>query len=514
MIFKLEHYSVKYPEKEKKTLNDINLTVRRADKLLILGPSGCGKSTLLYSLAGIIPSLIYAETEGRFIRKTENIALVMQNPEAQMIAPTVEEELAFALENKGIEPAEIRKRIERIISEFKLDHLRERDPSSLSGGEMQQIALISALITEPDILLLDEPLSYLDQNASFNFLQKIRNLRKDMTMIIVDHRIQSFYDLVNDIIFLDKEGRISYKTAKDELVSCLEREHKIRKNLWLEDNLTFLFGDTIGKTNKYKEESRHKDYSEGTAIRVKNLNFSYNTDDKNHSYTLHEISMEIPIGKTIIITGPNGAGKTTLLDNIAAFYRQTFSSVEIEGKTLDIMTKKDIYSLMDYVPQNPEHFFLKDTVKEELSFAGRHKNKEEVFKIFNPNGLLEQNPYSLSEGEKRRLSIEILFLEKRNIILMDEPTYGLDFDSFVKLAEGIMELKKKRFTLLIATHNPDLIFLLADRVFFMKNGTLVFNGSPGEYRNFLEHYYHGPLLLYYIPTWERGEQPCCQKKEG
>lgn len=492
----LKDVSVTFPSQEQSILKNINIQINQGDRLLLVGRSGIGKSTLLYLLAGIIPEMIYAGIEGNILRNNFNTAIVMQNPPSQMVTPTVEQEIAFALENRGLPGKVIREKVDTALKSTGISSLRNKKPFQLSGGEMQKVSLTAAIASEPDLLLLDEPTSFLDGESADNLINLLNFLPAKIAVVVIEHKTELFLNFIHEILFINNSGNlIHYGNSYQNIVSEIKTDHRIDQDIPL----------YMHKQNYHKEIQTNS-----PLLKIDNLSFSYSKRGKK---VLKNISLDMHEGETIAIMGRNGSGKTTLLENIAGFYKQTKQSILFKGIRLNKYSKKVLYSSLSYLTQNPEYFFLYQTVREEINsirkdaardlikcktgknIPGKQNNKMAEDFI----DKLDQSPFSLSEGEKRRLTLNLALYENRKILLIDEPTYGLDSIFYHKIIKIFLSLKNANLLMLIVTHDPELAFTVADRVLFLNNGSLVFDGTPKQYINFIISNKNHLSAKWYLP---------------
>ena len=491
-VFTLTNLSFRYRGSPRIILKDVDLELTKGEKLLLLGPSGCGKSTLLLMLAGIIPEVIPGVIEGRIVRRTEKIGLVLQNPEAQMIAPTVEEEIAFGLENQGLDPKTIRRGVDEILERFGIAHLGKRPPSQISGGERQKVSLASVIAMNPEVLLLDEPTAYLDPASTEGFFQLLEGLDGKLSIVIVEHKLEHVYRFMDRYTSLDGEGRITERGSKPDF----------NKGVFLPWKLQDLGDSEINVDPRPKQErpAERRPTERRPILRIQDLSHSYEPSEA----VLQHISMELCEGETVTLMGPNGAGKTTLLEKTAGLLKNSSKCIWLGKTDITTLPEQRLYSEILLLPQNPEHFFLKESVAEELSLAQKGASADRVLEPFQLDNLLEQNPYRLSEGEKRRLTLACAILDGRPILLMDEPAYGLDYSAYEALVRALRKLKDSGISILMTTHSPELAFLISDRILFLDHGNLVFSGKPDEMIQ------HQPIpSSLYLPIWKR--TPCLKE---
>lgn len=437
--------------------------------MLISGPSGSGKSTLLLIMAGIIPDLIPGALDGRIDRNSGRLGIVLQNPEAQMVAPTVEEELAFGLENLGIPPEEMKKRIDTVLQQMDIVHLKHRLTGQLSGGERQKVSLASALTLEPTLLLLDEPTSYLDPQATRSFFAILKKMKSNLTVIIVEHKLEYVENLCDRFFELDEQGSLNNDYS-----------------------LKYLFASCIKPAVDLNIPAAALEEKE--VLKTEKLSHSY----RDEACALKENTFALKQGETLAVMGPNGSGKTTLLEKLSKILPVEQSTLWLNGRDLSSLNAEQIYSQLMLLPQNPEHMFLTESVKEELNLSS--SSIEAAAGQFRLENLLSQNPYSLSEGEKRRLTLACAFLDDRKIILLDEPTYSLDCSAFEALIQALKLLKENGASILMATHSPELAFLTADRFIILNEGKIAFIGTKEEMLAQEDEF-----IKYFIPYWERGK---------
>jgi energy-coupling factor transport system ATP-binding protein len=430
-------------------------------------------------LAGIIPEVIPGTVHGKIDRSTERIGLVLQNPEAQMIAPTVEEEIAFGMENQGIAPKIIQRRANEILESFGISHLREKSPTLISGGERQKVSLASVMALNPDVLLLDEPTAYLDPKSTDEFFQLLKRLHSGLSMVIVEHKLEHVYRFMHRFTILDGEGKTASQGSKDEF-----------------ERSSFLPWSLHHLANPNKGSGSTHEYNH-PVIQTKGLYHSYEPGEN----VLQDVSMELLRGETVTLMGPNGAGKTTLLEKIACLLKNSKDSIWLGETDVTALPAQKLFSELMLLPQNPEHFFLRESVEEEMELAHDSSSVDRASERFQLKNLRSQNPYRLSEGEKRRLTLACSFLDGRAILLMDEPAYGLDYSAYEALVQALRELKSKAVSIILATHSPELAFLVSDRIVFLDNGKVVFSGEPAEMLQRIDI----PSSLY-LPVWER--MPC------
>ena len=454
----------------------------------ISGPSGCGKSSILYFLDGLIPHMYEGKLEGKLYFKgediteklpkyrCENIGFVMQNPESQFCTFTVEEELAFGMENLGISVEEMKSRIKQGLNYVGMSGCESIDLNRLSGGQKQKIAIASILVMEPEVLLLDEPTANLDPISRKEIFCLISRLayEKKMTIIIVEHNLEEMLDQVDYILMLNGEGKViaSGKGAKVKQL-FFERQAVYEKNFsHLPENIS----------------------TQEVVLKIKDLGFAYPEPGKKTKIENRKIidglSLELRKQEFLAIVGENGVGKTTLMRLLFRIYERDAGSIELFGKKIELYKKKELYHQMGLVFQNPENQFITNAVEDEMMFSlKRVRISEEEKKLrvnemlqrFHLEGEIEKSPFVLSQGQKRRLSVASMLLTKQKILFLDEPTYGQDFENRHELMKDMCELVREGITIVMITHDLSLVRQYATRVVELASGKVICDLSTESY---------------------------------
>lgn len=445
----------------------------------INGPSGCGKSSILYLLDGLIPHMYEGTLEGSVWLEGEDITqmlprhrcrrigFVMQNPESQFCTFTVEEELAFGMENLGLDPSGIKTRIEKVLDYVGLKGFEEIDLNHLSGGQKQKIAIASVLAMEPEILLLDEPTANLDVRSRkeiFHLIGKIAK-EKNTTIIIVEHNIEELLTEVDMLFILDKQGNM---IAAGNTVDI---KHHLRRSLPIKP-----VGLEVGRGACEGKES---------VLQISDLRFSYPGNErrmvgeKEPSHILKGLNLEIHKQDFLAILGDNGVGKSTLLKLIFRILKQEGGSVRLYGKPLESYRTQELYRQVGLVFQNPESQFITNSVFDELMFslkqvkcskAEKERRVTDMLRQFDLQKEAEKSPFVLSQGQKRRLSVASMLLTEQRILFLDEPTYGQDFENRHELMQDMWQLIHKGITIAMITHDLSLVEQYATRVLEIKDG--------------------------------------------
>lgn len=437
-IFSLDALSFRFPEDEERTLTGISFSVHRSERLVLTGPSGCGKSTLLYLLNRLYPDNCDGLVDGEIMlfgkpaadyapgEINHRIATVFQDPDSQFCMPTVEEELAFTLENLHAPFVEMEPRITEVLELTGLTHLRRTVIQSLSGGMKQRVATACALIMDPEVLLLDEPLSHLDPYTAKQFVQWLEELQEqsNLTIIAVEHRLDSWGSFFGREIQMGCDGSI----VADQLFSP-------RQPVLFPERLSVVQPET--------------------ALRAEEL--SVNIKDKQ---LLSPLSFSVSRGEVMVIAGPNGSGKSTLMKSLCGIYKRTTGTIRSEG--------------IGYVPQSPEYLFLTQSVKQEVAYSGTSSQVQlrELMDSLRLEEIKDAHPFAISHGQKRRVAIAAMLADKRPVLLMDEPTSGQDAAALLELFDLIDQRSKAGTTFLIVTHDMEFAASLADSVLLIKDGRM------------------------------------------
>ncbi len=439
-LYKLRDFSFRYPFGNSVVNLPGDFTIKEGDILLLGGESGSGKSTLLYALKGFIPDIIFGKMNGEVTyngKKLKDwdklqltkIGFLFQNPASQMIQRTVRQELSFGMENLSIDPKTIRQKVKENAEKFEIENLLDRDVHTLSGGEKQKVALLSILLMDPDVLLFDEPTAFLDPSSAKHFVDLFHQIAHNKTIITVEHNLDYLKPHVNRSLFITRDGVISEQTLEN--INWQPRYKKIP---------TMQIGEEI--------------------LSIKNLNFAY---DKP---LLRNINLQINAGEIIAIKGDNGAGKSTLLKLISGLIKNYSGKITYKNKDIKKYHYKEYYKQISLLMQNPENHFIYDQVGKEI------EPESGILELSNLAGFELRNPFTLSEGEKRRLSLAILWSLPTKLMLFDEPTFGQDPTNKEKLINLISDMRKSGKSFLIVSHDLPFIEAVADKIYLLKEGTL------------------------------------------
>lgn len=507
--FKIENLSFTYPGKGQKTLDNINLTINPGEFVLLCGKSGCGKTTLLRLLKtslspfGTLGGSIY--WNGKLLgdssqkEQASGIGFVMQSPENQIVTDKVWHELAFGLESLGIKTPEIRARVSEMASFFGIQSWFYKNVTELSGGQKQLLNLASVMVMQPSVLILDEPTSQLDPIAAGEFLKTLEKINRELgtTVILTEHRLEDSFPLADRVIVMD-EGKIIADDSPKEVGNILKAlEHEMylalptpmKVHSGVENTLPCPitvregrhFLEEYSKLNTLNPEAIPKDAPQNnndTVIEIKDVWFRY---EKNLPDVVKGLNISINKGELFCVLGGNGTGKTTLLSLISGLSSAYRGDVLINGKS--ISKTKNLYTgLLGVLPQNPQSVFVKNTVYLDLmEMVSEEQKIQDVAKLCKIENLLESHPYDLSGGEQQRAALAKVLLMEPEILLLDEPTKGMDAHFKEEFAEILNSLKENGVTIFMVSHDIEFCAANANRCALMFDGSLTSVLAPREF---------------------------------
>ena len=434
-----QHVSFRYPDDEEAVFQDISFDIQVGERVVLTGPSGCGKSTLLYLMNRLYPSNCDGELSGSLKlwdkdaasyapgEINSRIATVFQDPDAQFCMPTVEQEMAFTLENLHVPRLEMERRITDILEMTGLTSLRKTNIHILSGGMKQRVATACAILMQPEVLLLDEPLAHLDPLSAREYVDWLDQLQVShaLTIVAVEHRLDLWGTFFDRALHVQSSGTypMEMNPTKDSMVFP-KRASSIQPEIAFEA-----------------------------------INVSVHVKGKQ---LLKDVSLRLQRGEIAVLAGPNGSGKSTFLKTVCGILKKSDGQIE-SG-----------HSFPGYVPQSPEHLFVTQRVEDEIRFSKRSDDAsvEDIMSRLRLDEIHDAHPFSVSHGQKRRVAIGAMLADKRPVLLLDEPTSGQDAAALEELFSLINARAKEGFAVLIVTHDMTFAAAIADTIFLLKDGEL------------------------------------------
>lgn len=496
----IENLSFKYRTRPELAIEDISFELKQGELLLIAGSSGCGKTTLARCINGLIPRSYRGERKGKALLYGRDVAemqiaemaqmvgTLLQDPERQIVASNVFNEIAFGPENLGMPREEIIERVDRVMKRLNLEYLLERETFNLSGGEKQKVALAGVLTMNPSILLLDEPLASLDPASVHEALQVFRSLADEgKTVILVEHRVEDALETNPDRLLYMEDGRIKYLGPIRDLPRSIDHRQVKLPAPWVVQRVKAM------EIPSAAPKQRVADRDESMIV-FEDVDFRYGEE---YPWILQNVNLTIYRGDLIALLGPNGAGKSTLVKHAIGLLKPTRGRVLVEGQDTRKMSVAQIARVLGYVFQSPTHMLYAPTVREELEFGPKNLNFElpqidksvdESLSTVNLKGLEEYPPLGLSFGQQKRTTIAAVLAMRSKILIMDEPTAGQDFANYTRFMEALCSSSNGAQSILSAhfdstlfiTHDLDLAVTYANRVLLFGDKHIVADGAPEE----------------------------------
>ncbi|HJS18643.1 MAG TPA: ABC transporter ATP-binding protein, partial [Anaerolineales bacterium] len=474
----------------------------RGEMLLIAGSSGCGKTTLARCINGLIPRSYRGRRDGRVLLQGRDVAemhisetaqtvgTLLQDPERQIVASSVFNEIAFGPENLGLPRHKIVERVDGALTRLKIEYLRDRETFNLSGGEKQKVALAGLLAMNPSILLLDEPLASLDPASAHEALEVFRSLADEgKTIVLIEHRVEDAIFAKPERFLYMEAGEVKYLGSIDDLPVEIDHNEVKLPAEWIVKRV-----QQMGEKPEKTEPGEGPEGGEPLVV-FENVDFRYSDETP---YILQNVNLQIQRGDLIAVLGPNGSGKSTLVKHAIGLLKPTSGRVLIEGGDTRSMSVAQIARTLGYVFQSPTHMLFAPTVREELEFGPQNldfkkelvqKTVTESVSTVNLNGLEEYPPLGLSFGQQKRTTIAAVLAMQSKIMIMDEPTAGQDYANYTHFmdamcrpaADGAKSLVASNFAAtLFITHDLDLAVTYANRVLLLGDRHIVADGRPQD----------------------------------
>lgn len=513
-MIRVEDLSFWYPESKEASLKNINITINEGEFVLIVGASGSGKSTLVRLFNRVIPDFYGGSIKGNVFLKGKNIreidkkdivtnvGMVYQHPEKQIVLQDVEREIAFGLENLNASLNKMKRNVCEAISFLNLSEVKDKVTTEISGGQKQRVAIASVVAMDPEIILFDEPISQLDPIAAEEVLNSIKRLNRDMgkTVVLVEQRLDKCFDMADRIIFME-DGKIIGEGNGECIPDNIDKKYFM-------PNISYIFKqagskvipvnvkearDMLKNNNFSNLDFNTKKYDENL-IEVKKLEFEYKKGNK----TLKGINFSLARGEVMAVMGENGAGKSTLFKIISGMIDKYKGEVKVKGDNLKKLSTRERIKAVGYLSQNPNDYLGRETVFDEVAYTLRNIGEYDINRVYeimkklNIDKFKDRNPRDLSGGEKQRVAIACTMVTNPEILILDEPTRGMDALSKENLGKIIQTLSEEGKSIIIITHDADFAADYADSVMLMFDGEAVARGSV--YDILYDSIYYSPQI--------------------
>ena len=516
-MISFKNFGFKYNNVVDKTLKNIDFTINKGEKVLIVGPSGSGKSTLSHCINGLIPFSYDGEFDGELkindiipykkslseISKT--VGTILQDQDSQFIGLSVGEDVAFNFENNAVPLHDMRVKVLNALELVNMVDFINHSPYELSGGQKQRVSLAGVLGSDAEVLLFDEPLANLDPASGKEIMSLINDIHEktNKTIIIVEHRIEDVLEQDFDKVVVIDKGLVQGIGTPDEILkSNLLPKCGLREPLYVEamklagcdisteDKLSDLH--SISENNKdilknwFKKESKSEvNNKEEKILEVKNLSFSY---DKRKS-NLNNLSFHLNKGEILAILGNNGAGKSTLCKAITGIVKYKEGNIFLNNECIDSWSIKKKGSSIGYVMQNPNQMISQHMIKDEIALGLKcrgfskeyiDEKVEEVLKICGLYPYRNWPVSALSYGQKKRVTIAAILAINPDVIILDEPTAGQDYKHYTEFMEFVKELSNKGISIIMVTHDMQLTLEYCDRAIVLSDGEKIADDKPSS----------------------------------
>lgn len=510
-MIRFEHVSYTYPGARNPVFTDVSFEIGVGEFVLVAGRSGAGKSTLLRCLNGLVPHFSGGLIGGRIwvadldpvqvgpAAMCEHVGFVFQDPEAQFVVDVVEDEIAFALENMALPRAVMQRRVEEVLELLNLTSLRMRPIETLSGGEKQRVAVAAALALRPDVLVLDEPTSQLDPDMARELLDALIHLKHvlGLTIVLAEHRLERVLPYCDRMLYLERVARAASLVrvgSPREILPLMDSTPPVVTlgkalgwtplPLSVEDASRWVQTVQLPPRPTAREQIQHDDTQQVPCLRVDSLTAGY-----EGRAVVHDVSLTLNPGEITALLGQNGVGKSTLLKALIGLVRPMQGKVWIGDRDASSLSVTEICRHVAYLPQDPSALLFADTVLDELLITLHNHGLKPEDAPVPPEGLLahlgladrsDAYPRDLSVGERQRVALAAILVTGPQVILLDEPTRGLDYGAKAELFALLRRWRDEGRAVLLVTHDVELVALAADRVMVMCAGRIVSEGIPAK----------------------------------
>ena len=509
--FQIKDLSFSYPTaKGKKSLDGVSLSIEKGEDIVLCGKSGSGKTTLLRQLKSVLAP--HGKKQGEILFngtpiekvnqrvQSAKIGYVMQNPDDQIVTDKVWHELAFGLESLGCDQKTMRARVAEMACYFGIQDWFHRDVANLSGGQKQLLNLASIMAMQPEVLILDEPTSQLDPIAASDFLNTVRkiNIELGTTVIITEHRLEDIFPYADRAVVMDggkiiaddtprNIGKLLYK-QKNDMFAAMPTPIRVFYGaggngdcpLTVREGRTWLSKTYPEPMVNILPAEELDDEIERPALSLKELWFRYEKDSPD---VLRGVSAEVPTGTLYAIVGGNGAGKSTTLKAVCGICKPYRGKVKVFGKPVEKYKSTELFGgCLAMLPQDPKSLFVKKTVREDLAEMTKDEKRiAEIAAVCEIESLLSSHPYDLSGGEQQRAALAKVLLTEPRLLLLDEPTKGIDSFFKEKLATILCKLKEQGITIVMVSHDVEFCAKYADMVSMFFDGQMLTTDTPRRF---------------------------------
>ena len=522
VLISFEHFGFKYNAQAEPTLHDINLQVRRGEKVLIAGPSGCGKSTLAHCINGLVPNSYPGDATGSLtvggkdalklglFELSKMVGTVLQDSDGQFIGLTVAEDIAFALENDCVPTPQMHEQVKKVAELVDVRQVLHHAPHEISGGQKQRVGLGGVMVNDVDILLFDEPLANLDPATGKQTIVLIDEIQKrtGCAVIIIEHRIEDVLYRPIDRVVVMGDGRIEYDGDPDRLLcGDLLPQRGIREPLYVtalkyagvaltpDMRPSYLPELTLTEAQQAQVRAWFEAQPEAAAaaempvlLEAAGIDFTY---DGGH-HALHGIDVTIHKGEMLAIVGTNGAGKSTFSKVICGFEKPQKGTLRLNGEDLSTLSIKERADHIGYVMQNPNQMISKNLIFDEIALGLRNRGVPEeeiaprVEKTLRTCGLYPFRKWpisALSYGQKKRVTIASILVLEPEMILLDEPTAGQDLKHYTEIMDFLQALNRSGVTVVLITHDMHLMLEYTPRAVVFHDGQVIADRSAAAVLN-------------------------------
>jgi energy-coupling factor transport system ATP-binding protein len=500
-MISFDDVSFRYAASSPWVVRHLDLTIDEGELVVVVGPTGSGKSTVLAMINGLVPHLTGGQIAGEVLVGGQStlstapselaslVGYVGQDPQAGFVTDRVEDEIAYAMENLGIEPVAMRRRVEDALDLLNLHDLRDQPLATLSGGQQQRVAIAAVLAASPALLVLDEPTSALDPGAAEEVLHALTRLVHDlgMTVVLAEHRLERVLPFADRVVALSTDGEVSVGRpamvmASSPLAPPIVELGRVAG--WTP--LPISVRDARRRAPELIEKLRvHEPTSPPRHEGAARASLSRVDVEFGALRALDEVSIELHEASITALMGRNGSGKSTLLSLLAGSRKPTRGTVEVGGHDPMRLSPSERIRLAGYVPQEPGDLLYAQSVAEECSTADVEHGLAPgtTAEVVSELAALENtrlHPHDLSEGQRLSLVLGIVLAPRPKVLLLDEPTRGLDYEAKRRLVGMLQALRDEGISIVVATHDVELVASVADRALVLAQGELIADGEARE----------------------------------